>query len=221
MQVRKSQYMASPAAEAAAEWAVSGGPVSPTVAAFALADLPRMPDGAELSLDTEGRASIDRVSVAWGAVAGTFAWDPLGRAAVRDMVARCGLLLIYNAAYDVPLLEAEGVPVDRAKVRDLMLAHCVLNPWRERGLGKAAPLYIPVYPWKGSTDPEYYSLYDAWVPLQMWPRMLDLLEHRRLLTTLDREHAMMWRLADTGIKPKPTWYGKETPVTKAAGLLEG
>lgn len=222
--VRKAQWENWPAIEAAVDWAVwllrGNTPLRPATVSLAALDTPPTNlDPGILGLDTEGMFHVERVSLARGDWACSVPWDGPGKALTARLIAEAHTVLLFNAPHDVGLLEAEGIQIPMVKVRDLMVAHTLLNPWRERGLGKAAPLYVPVEPWKHSKDLEWYSAMDAWVLLPMWERMEARLIDRRLLTRLVVDQEFAFRTHHLSAKPR--WGKCENTVTKAAGLLEG
>lgn len=222
--VRKMQYANWPAVESAVNWALmlgkGGSPLRPThITLAALTPPPANLDPAILGLDTEGADRIERVSLALGDWACSVPWDAPGKALTKRLIGEASTVLLWNAPHDMGLLEAEGIEIEIQKVRDLMVAHTVLNPWRERGLGKAAPLYIPVEPWKHSADMEWYSAMDAWVLLPLWQAIESLLAERKMGDLFLRDQDIAFRTHHLSAKPR--WGKCENTVTKAAGLLEG
>ena len=179
--------------------------------ALSLSDVPSTPPSV-LALDTEG--AIDRVSLAGDRWAATLPWDGPAIGLVQDLIHEADVVVMHNAPHDVTLLLANNIEIGKTVVFDTMVAHKMLNPWSDKGLGKAAPIYGPFAPWKGHPDPEWYSLMDAWVLIPMYTRMMNLLCERKMYPLFHREMSLLWRLGDYY---RPAWHGNENTVTHATG----
>lgn len=124
-----------------------------------------------IAIDTEtpGLAShrITSIALAWRrtrVVAMDWRNAPLDvRSRVREALGRPDTIKVFqNAAFDVPILEQCGLPVE-GPLWDTMIAGYVLEPDDWTNLSHLASLYLDVEPWKhlAERDPLRYNGLDA------------------------------------------------------------
>ena len=178
-----------------------------------------------LGLDTEG--DLDRISMATDDQCGSWQWNDAVRWVVQLQLDAASIILAHYAPHDMRLLQEAGLVVHPHKWRCTLVAHGLLHPHRNRGLGYAAPMYFPVMPWKGmiEDDPELYSVMDAWVLVKMWAAMGPSMDTLRLwplyqqdLTLTRMLHEPLGNGRNAG--QVPGIQGNESTVTRAAGCLE-
>ena len=220
-EIVKSKFTLMPSAEAAVSHyrrLLDGErPRTPDTVAVSPSDW-TLEDGVVLALDTEG--DCERVSLATPTQAASWQWSEPVRQLVQTQIQRSSEVLAYFAHYDHDLLVEHGVDPHTEKWRCLLVAHRLLNPWRLKGLGYAAPLYAMCEPWKAKIDgdEEDYSLKDAWILQEMWPLMQRQLTERRLLDVYGQELALQF--AGVTTRSVHQIQGREDPVTRAASILE-
>lgn len=178
-----------------------------------------------LALDTEGQ--LDRISLATEDQSGSWQWSHPVLCRVQEQLDAASLVLAHYAPHDIALLRNAGLDVHPEKWRCTLVAHRLLNPYRNRGLGYAAPMYFPVRPWKHliETDPELYNVMDAWVLIEMWRTMQPRLEQERLYPLLLRDMALQELLHEPIADHRnagfiPGVQGHQDAVTRAATVLE-
>ncbi len=185
----------------------------------------KIEQGATLALDTEG--DLDRISLSTETQAASWQWSEPVRQVVQAQLDAASTVLAHYAIHDRSLLALAGLSSDPLKWRCTLVAHVLLNPYRNKGLGYAAPMYFPVEPWKAGLedDPEMYSLLDAWVLTQMWPVMRDRMDALRLwpvyfqdLKIQEMFHEPLASGGNTRFLPRNK--GHEGPVERAAACLE-
>lgn len=127
---------------------------------------------------------MERVGVAWthgGRIhTWTAPWNEPARQALKVIMGYPGLVKrFHNCAYDVPFLERAGCPL-HGEIEDTMWAAQFLNPDLPKGLGRVAPLYFDMRPWKGTKDktPEDYNAKDAYVQERLGNLMMPMLERQ-------------------------------------------
>ena len=171
-------------------------PFQPPARVEAPQDWPAHHTSGVIAVDVEGSETLDRIAISTGSHCGTFQWGPEVRHLVRRLLNECPVVLGWSVDYDVRMLEKEGVSIpESSHVIDLMVGHMILNPWRFKGLGKAAPLYVMVMPWKHlmREDPELYNVMDAAVLHPIWQSM-----HKQLI----QRGQIKWFLE----KDLPAWH---------------
>jgi len=122
----------------------------------------------EKASDEDVSYQIDEVNLAWsGALGVSVPWHGPYQEGIRAMLAasqRGGTTLFWNKAYDVPRLEANGVPrFDVRRTRDTMDAwHCLYNALPRRLVMASSALSCNDHakPWKhlGTDDPFYRAM---------------------------------------------------------------
>lgn len=180
-------------------------------------DLP--PDGVTaVTIDIETARIADeswvmeRVGVAWtyeGRLhTWTSPWNEKSRMALEAIMGDSTYTKrFHNCAYDVPFLERAGCKL-RGKIEDTMWGAQFLNPDLPKGLGRVAPLYFDMRPWKGSKDgePEAYNAKDAYVQERLANVMMPLLDRqgqtRAYRAMMDGLPTVMG-MTDRGIKCDP------------------
>ena len=134
------------------------------------------------------------------------------------------VIVAHNAQFDWGMLVDEGVEMPQEKWLDTMLMHQLVNPWRMKGLGKCAPLYVPgLTPWKHKSgdDMEGYSLWDAAVLIPMFYNLQSTLVSRHQWRVCDTEHRWMWSQYNCGCHMENYRVDDvESEVTKAALIPE-
>ena len=119
-----------------------------------------------------GSDVVDRISFSDGKRTHTLPWNLQTKRWVQeqfDYAAEHGILLVaHNSMFDIPRLKAAGIVFsDKCKFFDTMLAGVMLQPDLPKGLGRMAPLYLNIGPWKwrhlSSANPELYSALDSFV----------------------------------------------------------
>jgi DNA polymerase I-like protein with 3'-5' exonuclease and polymerase domains/uracil-DNA glycosylase len=123
---------------------------------------------------------VERIGfTSFGGPPSTHSW---GEAEVNDVRAafenKVAYLAFHNASFDVPRLEkAVGMECE-APIWDTMYAAQLLNPDLPKGLERAAPILLPIKPWKHlvESDPERYNLMDAVATYHLAVRQYDILE---------------------------------------------
>ncbi len=115
---------------------------------------------------------IDRVSFSDGKRSASLEWSAETCEFLNRLFAAPDrTFAFHNSPFDVPRLIANGVKISQRvldrRVIDTMWAAVILQPDLHKGLGRVAPIYLNVRPWKWRSlidgDPIYYSAKDAYV----------------------------------------------------------
>ncbi len=136
-----------------------------------------------LAIDTEGRGTITRFSLCDGSQSLTAQWDQSAQRLIEKIAPSYRWIVGHNIIdYDLELLEKQGVVFPRQQIADTMVAHQCLLPHHRAAIGWAAPLYLPLEPWKhlGQSQTDVYALKDAVNDLFMWERQYEMLMERHL-----------------------------------------
>lgn len=140
-----------------------------------------------VDIETHGKNNdvIDCVSISDGNVSATLLWS----AEVRDYLSRVfidgmnkhTIFAFHNSPFDVPRLIEAGVVIPQVvvdrQVFDTMFAAVTIQPDLHKALGRVAPVYMDLFPWKPAKNrdgtaklwwssehtEEYYSAKDAYV----------------------------------------------------------
>ena len=226
----KNGWRALPAIEAAldhvAYLAEHGKPWQPPQPIFSVDEF-EVPPGGIVAVDIEGQQGIvDRLGLATERQTLTCQWDIKARHLVHELALNKKIELVaHNAPFDSCGLSAETG--DLIKPLCTMVATRLVNPWRRVGLGHSAPLYVPgLSPWKHmeGSDVETYNAIDAAVLVPMWARLKAYVDQRHMerayAEDLIAEYAVFdWQTAhEDRLQFSVNWT--ETPVTKAAGIIE-
>jgi len=121
-----------------------------------------------LALDIEtsrsiiGHEWINRIGVSTKAGTWTAPWNSETKGAIREHIHSGRLLIGHNLAYDLPRLEADGVP-SSGYLYDTMYACQTLQPDLPKGLNFVASLYLDTKRWKhkSESEPELYNALDV------------------------------------------------------------
>lgn len=180
------------------------------------------PSGNTLAVDFEGWETIERVAVANDKCSLSCQWSPQVRHWLRERLDEAERILAHNMGFELNLLENDGVEVDESKWHCTMTAHQTLNPWRDVGLGKSAPLYVMTEPWKHKfeSDEEDYSTRDAAILIPMDIRQQELMKERAAFSAYELDRAL--HLATRRLKGRvqSTFRGVMSPLTRAANTVE-
>lgn len=92
----------------------------------------------------------------------TVPWDARYLAAIMTILAKPCTKVFWNARFDVPILQREGMVIHGTQL-DAMWAWKMLQSNMPRGLGFVAPFYSTLPPWKhlNTSDPGQYAAMDA------------------------------------------------------------
>lgn len=119
-----------------------------------------------------GSDVVDRISFSNGTRTHTLKWNAETKAWVQkqfDLAAQLGILCVaHNSMFDIPRLRMAGIVFpENIRWYDTMLGGVVLQPDLPKGLGRMAPLYLNIRPWKwrhlADADPELYSALDSFI----------------------------------------------------------
>jgi uracil-DNA glycosylase family 4 len=129
----------------------------------------------------------------------TVPWVSPYREKVKEILEAGGILLFWNAPYDVPRFKRAGVDVKWENVRDVMDAWHALQSDLPRGLGFVAPHYSRVGPWKhlGNLNGTYRAL-DGVQTLRCAFGVLADLEAEGMGRVFERH---MWALDTYALRP--------------------
>ena len=186
-----------------------GSPIVPPNPSFHPSDADFLNDKPEiLAIDTEGRDCIERISLATDTWSATWQWDEDARRAATKLIYSANTLIAHYAYHDYHMLMEEQIGTEPEDWFCTLVAHRHLYPQFPDGLGKIAPLWCAVEPWKHLTedDRETYSLMDAVVLIPMHRNMVKLATARHCLTALRREQAAEWAViaaAERGVQLYP------------------
>jgi len=180
--------------------------------------------GEILSIDFEGWDRIERVSLANQINSISLQWGPRVRDWIYDKLYNADMIMAYNMGFELKMLHEDGFAVEEVEDRfhDPMIAAGVLYPWRHKGLGKMAPMFVMMEPFKHlfEEDPEKYSNIDAAILHPMMNRIDSLMAKRGGRKAYDLHRATTLKMWDKPGKLTSTYMGTETPLTKAAGCIE-
>jgi hypothetical protein len=112
----------------------------------------------------------------------TIPWNAETRSWVNTQFSMPGILFAgHNLAFDIPILRDAGVVFpEYFEYWDTMFGGVVLQPDLPKGLGKMAPLYLDIRPWKWShisqANPEHYSAMDSFITYWLAYEQADLMK---------------------------------------------
>lgn len=226
----KSGWMTEPAIDAALDHvayiAKHGRPWQSPPVVYDVQDFDE-PKSGIVGIDIEGQQGVvDRVGIATKDQVLTCQWDQRSAHLVQELARNPKIELVaHNAPFDSCGLEAElGI---RLRPLCTMVATRLVNPWRRIGLGHCAPLYVPgLTPWKHleATDAEAYNAMDAAVLVPIYERLRGIIADRHLerayAEDLVAEYAAFAWSETTGDRLQHSVNWVETPVTRAAGIIE-
>jgi uracil-DNA glycosylase family 4 len=124
----------------------------------------------EDDLDDDPSNQIIRVSFAFDSKrAISFPWTPLHIELFEDLMRSGNDKIFWNANFDVPRLEYNGVAINGRVVDAMWLWH-FLQPDLPRGLGHAATYYTDLPEWKSkaASQPAWYSCCDAYATANVY-----------------------------------------------------
>lgn len=131
-----------------------------------------------------GSDVVDRISFSDGQRTHTIPWNADTKVWVQrqfDLAAKNNTLLVgHNLMFDIPRLRMAGIVFpENARFYDTMLAGVMLQPDLPKGLGRMAPLYLNITPWKwrhlSEADPEFYSAKDSYITALLAREQIDAL----------------------------------------------
>lgn len=187
-------------------------------------DWKRCAVGEILSIDFEGWERIERVSLANQINSISLQWGPRTRDWVYSELEAADRILAYNMGFELKLLDQDGFPVRDTieKWDDPMIAAGILYPWRHKGLGKMAPLFVMMEPFKHlfSEDPSRYSRIDSALLHPIWEACYRRFRKYGGQRAYDLQRSTTLKMWDRPGKLTATYMGVETPLTKAAGCIE-
>jgi hypothetical protein len=140
-------------------------------------------DMVAFDIETMGIGSrvVDCISFSDGKRTHTLKWTSQIRQWCNTLFAQPNIMFIgHNLAFDMPILRDAGIVFpDYFRYWDTMFAGVMLQPDLMKGLGKMAPLYLDIKPWKwrhlSEADPALYSAMDSYVTYLLAVEQLDLL----------------------------------------------
>lgn len=164
--------------------------------------LPRLDEWGDLiaiDIETHGidNEVIDLVSFSNGEMTAVLEWTEGARAYVELLLDYDPnmIVAVHNSPFDLPRLSSNGVHITddllSKRVFDTMFGAVVLQPDLHKGLGRVAPVYLDLAPWKTgakkdtshwrllvNADPIRYAgkdaFYTAWIARQQIAAMKDL-----------------------------------------------
>ena len=127
-----------------------------------------------VDIETHGvdNEAIDCVSFSDGTVTATLPWSGELVEYLNTLFAtHRGLFAFHNGPFDIPRLQMNGVVIPQEvldnRTMDTMFAAVVIQPDLHKGLGRVAPVYMDLYPWKFKKLKhgygQHYSAKDAYV----------------------------------------------------------
>jgi hypothetical protein len=137
-----------------------------------------------------GSDVVDRISFSDGTRTHTLPWTLPVKQWVQaqfDWASAHGIMLVaHNSMFDIPRLKMAGIVFDsRLKFYDTMLAGVMLQPDLPKGLGRMAPLYLNIAPWKwrhlSEANPELYSALDSYITALLALEQIEALKELEMM----------------------------------------
>ena len=151
-------------------------------------ETPWSSDKNEEDLEDDPSSQIVRVSFAFDTTtAVSFPFAPLYVDIFSDVMAGENDKLFWNANFDVPRLEHNGLPV-QGRIVDVMWLWHFLQPDLPRGLGHVATYYTDLPEWKSKAIelPTWYSCCDAYATANVFKGVEQHLRDRGMWEIADR-----------------------------------
>jgi DNA polymerase I-like protein with 3'-5' exonuclease and polymerase domains len=128
----------------------------------------------------------------------SFPWTEPFIAALRSKLDRFKQFVFWNYRFDVPRLNAQGLPIPPDRVVDAMWLFHFLYPHLPYGLSNAATYYTGLPEWKSmsTAQPEYYSAMDSLATSMIYEGILRELDDTGTHAIADRHVTMLLRVLD-------------------------